>query len=169
MHDHKENVSNNELEESKEINTAKTKRAYWQMAALFASVIAVISLSGIWYVNNEKAFLQIENIKLEVEAENLREEVKILQTAIAQNNTSVKDTSSKPNDTPTAGTQTESSQTVGDYVNYEVKPGDTLAGISVSLFGTERYVPQIAELNGLNTESILQVGQKLKTPKNPGP
>lgn len=165
MHDNNENVPINSLEES---NATKKRKSRWQMLALSASMVAIISLFGIWYVNNEKAFLQIENIRLEVEAETLREEIKILQTTIAQNDNPVKDNNSKANDTQTESTQIESTQTEGDYVNYEVKPGDTLAGISISLYGTENYVSQIAELNGLNAESILQVGQKLKTPKKPG-
>ncbi|KJS71542.1 MAG: hypothetical protein JL56_14270 [Desulfotomaculum sp. BICA1-6] len=170
MHDNNENTPIKEFEAG--INATKNKKSPWKMVAICASMIAVVSLSGIWYVNNERAFLHIENIKLEVEAENLREEIHILQTAIVENNNSVKDNNSEPNDTQTENTQTEttqteSSQTEDDYVNYEVKPGDTLTGISVSLYGTENYVSQIAELNGLNAESILQLGQKIKTPKDP--
>ena len=165
MHDNNEIVPINELEESK---ATKKRNSHWKMMVFSAFMVTIISLFGIWYVNNERAFLQIENIRLEVETENLREEIKILQTTIAQNDNSVKDNNSEPNDTQTESTQTESIETESGYVNYEVKPGDTLAGISISLFGTENYVSQIAELNGLNAESILQVGQKLKTPKKPG-
>lgn len=164
MHDNSENIPINELE--KENNPTK-KKSHWKMAALSASVVAIISLSGIWYVNNERAFLQIENIRLEVEAENLREEIQILQTAIAQNNNLISGNTSEPSDTQIKNTPTESTENEDDYINYEIKPGDTLAGISISLYGTEKYVSQIAELNGLNTESILQLGQKIKTPKIP--
>jgi len=155
MPDNNEKLSIDELEES---NVAKKRKSHWQMLTLAASIIAIISLIGIWYVSNERAFLQIENNKLRVEAETLKEELSMLQTT-PQNDNPVND-----NNSP----QTEITQTGTDQTIYVVKPGDTLAGISISLFGTESYVSQIAELNGINAESLLQVGQKLKTPKKPG-
>jgi len=170
MSKHNENVSVNKYKDN---NPAKKETFRWQMLTLLASIITISSLFGVWYANNEKAFLEIENKKLAVEAEGLKEEIKVLQNAIAQNENQAQDANPKPDETNTANQPdekppTENPPAEDNYEEYIVQPGDTLGGISVSLFGTESYISQIAELNGLNTESILQVGQKLKTPKKPG-
>lgn len=149
---------------------AKKDSFRWQMAALLASIITICSLFGIWYVNNQKAFLQIENKKLAVETEKLKEDIKVLQTAIVQNGEPAPDNNTKPAETKTEAQPAENppgQSSPAGYEEYVVQPGDTLGGISVSLFGTELYVSQIAELNGINAESILQLNQKLKVPKKP--
>jgi len=61
----------------------------------------------------------------------------------------------------------ENEQAQNNYTIYEVKPGDSLTGISVAFYGTEIYASKIAELNGITPESILQLSQELKIPDKP--
>ncbi|MCL2337844.1 MAG: LysM peptidoglycan-binding domain-containing protein [Firmicutes bacterium] len=164
------------IDQPHEENPAKKEIFRWRMLTLLAVVIAVISLVGVWYANNEKAFLEIENKKLAVEAENLKGRITILQDTIEQNGNLPQGANPKPSTNPkpnTAGATTGKPQPKpsagGGYDEYTVKAGDTLNGISVYLFGTASYASQIAELNGLTDKSILQLDQKLKVPKNPRP
>ncbi len=165
---------NTPIDKFEESTAAKKGLFRWQMMTLLASVITFISLFGVWYTNNEKAFLQIENKKLAVETENLKEEIKVLQNAIVEKDNQAGDaakpdetaTENQPAETKPAGNQpAESQQAEISYEEYTIQPGDTLGGISVSLFGSESYISKITELNGLSAESILQVGQKIKIPK----
>lgn len=154
-----DNYENN-LED--EMTENRDKKSYWPLCAIIASLMAIISLFGIWYVNNERLFTIVENTKLRVEVTNLKEEIESLRTNLAQENSQAADTNQKADTIKEQDKETED-----DYYVYEVKSGDSLNSISLSLLGTEMYAINIAELNDMNPESILQVGQTLKIPKKP--
>jgi len=165
--------------EPKDTTSGNKKGFKWKLLSIVTSALAIVLLFGIWYVNNERAFLAIENTKLKVEIEKLNEEIQSLQASIAQNDNRTQETGGenrarKDDDedgdgtsTSNTGTSEGGTETRSDYTNYVVKPGDTLNGISLSLYGTESYASQIAQLNGLPLESVLQVDQTLKVPKKP--
>ncbi len=163
-----------------EDTTSGNKKGFkWKLLSIVTSALVIVLLFGMWYVNNERAFLAIENKKLKVEIEKLNEEIQALQVSIAQNDNRVQKTGGENQaredddengdgtSASSTGTGAGGSETRGDYTNYVVKPGDTLNGISLSLYGTESYASQIAQLNGLTLESVLQVNQTLKVPKKP--
>lgn len=70
----------------------------------------------------------------------------------------------KDDEEPAQPTQkAESTQTtLGNY--YEVKAGDTLAGICVSLYGNMDMVKSICEINGIKDENMIHAGDKLLLP-----
>ena len=47
---------------------------------------------------------------------------------------------------------------------YRVQPGDTLYGIAITLFGDRDRAQDIAQLNGIDNQTTLQVGQELRVP-----
>ena len=47
---------------------------------------------------------------------------------------------------------------------YEVKPGDTLIYISVSVYGTTDMVSKIFELNEIDDPNAIAIGQKIQLP-----
>lgn len=47
---------------------------------------------------------------------------------------------------------------------YTIQTGDTLIGISISLYGSEAYVKEICELNGISDPDNIQIGQKILLP-----
>lgn len=47
---------------------------------------------------------------------------------------------------------------------YIIRTGDTLIGISTSLYGSEAYVKEICELNGISDPDNIQIGQKILLP-----
>ena len=47
---------------------------------------------------------------------------------------------------------------------YEVKPGDTLIYISVSVYGTTDMVSKICELNEIDDPNAIAIGQKIQLP-----
>lgn len=47
---------------------------------------------------------------------------------------------------------------------YIIRTGDTLIGISTSLYGSEAYVKEICELNGISNPDNIQIGQKILLP-----
>lgn len=47
---------------------------------------------------------------------------------------------------------------------YIIRTGDTLIGISTSLYGSEAYVKDICELNGISNPDNIQIGQKILLP-----
>ncbi len=47
---------------------------------------------------------------------------------------------------------------------YIIRTGDTLIGISTSLYGSEAYVKEICELNGITDPDNIQIGQKILLP-----
>ncbi|MBR4083412.1 MAG: LysM peptidoglycan-binding domain-containing protein [Lachnospiraceae bacterium] len=47
---------------------------------------------------------------------------------------------------------------------YIIRTGDTLIGISTSLYGSESYVKEICELNGISDPDNIQIGQKILLP-----
>lgn len=47
---------------------------------------------------------------------------------------------------------------------YVIRTGDTLIGISISLYGSEDYVKEICELNGISDPDNIQIGQKILLP-----
>ncbi|WP_027364525.1 LysM peptidoglycan-binding domain-containing protein [Desulfotruncus alcoholivorax] len=154
-----ENINVNDIEENNKTN----KQIGWKIFACLSCLLAIASLAGVWYVNNQRLFLMIDNSKLKVEVQTLQEEVanlKNLDNDSTQNNTEAKSDSAE-------GKQSENKQTDKNYTIYEVKPGDSLTGISIAYYGTEIHASKIAELNGITPESILQLGQKLKIPKKP--
>jgi len=141
----------------------KNKKFGWQIFAFSALLLAIISLIGLWYVNNERLFLLIDNNKLKIEVKTLKEEIATLK-AINNNNSS---NSTEEISKQTEGSRLESKQNKNNYTIYEVKYGDSLTSISIAFYGTEIYASKIAELNGITPESILQLGQKLKIPDKP--
>ena len=152
-------INENEIEE----NNNRNKQFGWQIFAFSAFLLAIIALIGVWYVNNERLFLVIDNSKLKLEVKTLKEEIATLKTIgnnNIENNTGVKNEQTDSN-------QIDNKQTDNNYTMYKVKPGDSLTSISLSFYGTEIYASQIAELNGITPETILQLDQKLKIPKKP--
>ncbi len=47
---------------------------------------------------------------------------------------------------------------------YVIRSGDTLIGISMSLYGSEAYVKEICERNGISDPDNIQIGQKILLP-----
>jgi nucleoid-associated protein YgaU len=47
---------------------------------------------------------------------------------------------------------------------YIIRTGDTLIGISISLYGSEDYVKEICELNGISNPDNIKIGQKILLP-----
>ena len=47
---------------------------------------------------------------------------------------------------------------------YTIRTGDTLIGISISLYGSEAYVKEICEINGISDPDNIQIGQKILLP-----
>lgn len=58
-------------------------------------------------------------------------------------------------------------ETSSEYLHYKIKPKDSLAKISLFFYDTEVYATGLADLNGLKTDSVLQIGQTIKLPKTP--
>ena len=54
-------------------------------------------------------------------------------------------------------------QTAGD-LQYKVQPGDTLEGVARRLMEQPRRYPEIARLNGLGNQDVIQPGQTLRIP-----
>ncbi len=50
------------------------------------------------------------------------------------------------------------------YNTYMIRSGDTLIGISMSLYGSESYVNTICELNNISNPDNIQIGQKILLP-----
>lgn len=50
------------------------------------------------------------------------------------------------------------------YNTYMIRSGDTLIGISMSLYGSEAYVNTICELNNISNPDNIQIGQKILLP-----
>ena len=50
------------------------------------------------------------------------------------------------------------------YNSYTIRSGDTLIGISMSLYGSESYVDTICELNNISNPDNIQIGQKILLP-----
>ncbi len=50
------------------------------------------------------------------------------------------------------------------YNTYRIRSGDTLIGISLSLYGSESYVKEICELNHISDPDNIQIGQKILLP-----
>ena len=146
-----------------DINENQDKKSYWPLCAIIASLIAIVSLFGIWYVNNERLFIIVENTKLKIEVTNLKEEIASLKANLAPDNNQTSDTNQIKDTINEKDNEEEK-----DYFVYEVKSGDSLNSISLSLLGTEMQALNIAELNNINPESVLQVGQTLKIPKKSG-
>lgn len=48
-----------------------------------------------------------------------------------------------------------------EMIYYKVKPGDTIIGLSRYFYGTEKYMNEILEINNINADDILQVGEIL--------
>ena len=155
-----ENINTENINE--ELEQHKNKLRGWQVFAFAAFFTAVLSLLGLWYVNNQKMFLLLDNHKLKLEAQNLKEEIAVLKGV----NTTAANHNGNENQLPgQAGTSGQ--PTNHGYTTYQDKPGDSLGSISVAFFGTEIYAAQIAGLNGIKPESILQLGQSLKIPEKP--
>lgn len=47
---------------------------------------------------------------------------------------------------------------------YIIRTGDTLIGLSTSLYGSEAYVKEICEMNGISNPDNIQIGQKILLP-----
>jgi len=54
----------------------------------------------------------------------------------------------------------------GPYLEYTVRRGDTLDGISRRLFGSTRMVTALVRLNRLTSERRLQCGERLRIPRH---
>ncbi len=50
------------------------------------------------------------------------------------------------------------------HTTYIIRSGDTLIGISSSLYGTDKYVKKICELNKISDPDNIQIGQKILLP-----
>ena len=50
------------------------------------------------------------------------------------------------------------------FNTYQIRSGDTLIGISISLYGSETYVKEICALNGISNPDNIQIGQKILLP-----
>jgi len=50
------------------------------------------------------------------------------------------------------------------FNTYQIRSGDTLIGISMSLYGSESYVDDICALNGISNPDNIQIGQKILLP-----
>lgn len=55
-------------------------------------------------------------------------------------------------------------QTQKVYNSYVIRSGDTLIGISSSLYGSEEYVDAICKLNNISNPDNIQIGQKILLP-----
>jgi len=56
-------------------------------------------------------------------------------------------------------------ETEDKYVDYEIKEGDNLKLISKKFFGNEEYVKKIMDINGIENENYIQIGDVIKIPK----
>ena len=52
-----------------------------------------------------------------------------------------------------------------DFVEYEVKSGDSLGRIARRFYGNSQKIEPILTANGLTSRSVLHIGQKLKIPQ----
>lgn len=55
-------------------------------------------------------------------------------------------------------------ETNGEVKYYTVKAGDSLAGISYKLYNSANYISKIKELNNIEDENMIYIGQKLIVP-----
>lgn len=65
--------------------------------------------------------------------------------------------------TPNKIRKSEIEQVSGEYINYIVKKGDTLQGISMAQYGTKNMVETIKKLNGMKNDKVL-IGKKILLP-----
>lgn len=66
--------------------------------------------------------------------------------------------------TPTPESDIVSVQSEKVRNTYIIRPGDTLIGISCSLYGSEAYVKEICKLNNISDPDNIQIGQKILLP-----
>lgn len=160
-----DNLENQNNEIYQEFNDSSKKQNVWKLISIITATLSILLLFGIWYTNNERIFLRIENNSLSQQVKNLKDENNALLTKLAQEKTNKQD---DDKDDKTEKQPEKTQQAKEDYSLYEVKPGDSLAKISILMYGTEIYADDIAKVNGLKLESLLQLGQKLKIPEKIG-
>lgn len=85
------------------------------------------------------------------------------KTTSSQTSTQV---STKQTTVTTAKTTSTSQQTMSSYQKYVVRKGDTLVSISKKMYGTQKMVQRIKDVNGIKNGNQIYPGQKLILPKN---
>ena len=70
----------------------------------------------------------------------------------------------EPSPEPTAAPTEAPVQSEKVQNTYMVRSGDTLIGISMSLYGSDAYVDEICELNNISDPDNVQIGQKILLP-----
>jgi nucleoid-associated protein YgaU len=83
-----------------------------------------------------------------------------LQSTLASSNQD--QTTEAANTAGTAEASTDSSSQKQEY--YTIEKGDTLAKISVKIYGTDEMIQKICELNHIENNNKIQAGQKLQLP-----
>ena len=101
--------------------------------------------------------LESTNTQLQAEVDRLNQELDAAPTAPA---------TTEPTEPATDDTSSPSPDAGGEAATeiYRVQPGDTLYGIAITLFGDRDRAQDIAELNGIDNQTTLQVGQELTVP-----
>ena len=120
-------------------------------------------------VNDEES-LNVEIVPggikpLEENKEEKNEQAKDTNEQAKDSNTDSKKTE-KGDNSKDAETSANSSEITinGGIKYYTVKAGDTLAGISYKLYNSANYISVIKELNNIEDENMIYIGQKLIVP-----
>ncbi|MFZ5596602.1 MAG: LysM peptidoglycan-binding domain-containing protein [Bacillota bacterium] len=131
------------------------------MCILFASAAVFF-----WNMKKEISSLKNEITQLNSENEVLKKQVdgyKTNQQTVIQSagkgGTAVQSTPASQN----------ASNQGNDIIYHVVGAGDCFEVISNKYYGTEKYAPDLARLNGMTVNSIMRVGQKIKVPNKPDP
>jgi len=94
-----------------------------------------------------------ENEALKTETERQRRELAELRRPAAP-----------PSAAPPASGDAPKGPDASEFIEYEVRSGDSLGKIARRFYGSSRKIEPIMEANGLTPESILHIGRKLKIP-----
>ena len=155
--------------EQSEVESSKFTPFLYAASCVLAIVIIVVGFTML--SNNEK----IQNIQKSLET--LAQSVSSSLTSDTENTIST-ETPSEPVSTETSeeplseegqAVVNDSTEVTSDHVNiveyYVVKEGDTLAGISMKLYDSVNMVEKICEINSIENEDSLYIGQKIYLPK----
>lgn len=110
--------------------------------------------------------LQQENEELKINKLALEEEIQSYKDGENTENNDDENSSSGEAEAPQGEENPSEIKATTEYDVYTVVEGDTFSTISTKVYGTYSGYKKIMEANGITNENGLQIGQKLKIPKN---
>jgi LysM repeat protein len=153
------------------------RRANRLMYAVSACLVLVVIVMGVTTLNNvdrmklvQEALNNISDNRepqsVEVTTTNGNLTTTVGESTEIENGQAEEDVANEETSTPAEeATVEETVQTPSNNSNvYVVKSGDTLASISIEVYGTMAYVDDICQANGMKDEDLIYIGQELLIP-----